>query len=92
MAAREGKVEIIKFYLDNLRDKVEVDSKMMDGWTPFFYAAVNGYLISVELLYKEGHCNINLTDKFNRNALHWAARYNNQTMAKKLLDCGINYE
>ena len=65
---------------------------MIDGWTPFLYSAVNGYLISVEVLHKEGHCNINEVDKFNRTALHWSARYNNRQMVRKLLDIGIDYE
>ena len=92
MASREGKVDIIRFYIDNLRDLVDIDCKMMDGWTPFFYAAVNGYLISVEILAKEGHCNVNALDRFNRTSLHWAARYNNNAMVKKLLELGVNHE
>jgi ankyrin repeat protein len=65
---------------------------MMDGWTPFIYAAVNGYLITVEMLHKEGNCNINDYDKFQRTALHWAARYNNRQMVRKLLDIGVNFK
>jgi ankyrin repeat protein len=75
-----------------LRAKVSVDCKMIDGWTPFFYAAVNGYLVSVDTLANQGHCNINSMDKFHRTALHWVARYNNKSMVKKLLDLGLNYE
>ena len=62
---------------------------MMDGWTPFIYSAVNGYLLTVELLATEGDCNINAVDKFNRTALHWVARYDNKAMVKKLLELGI---
>jgi ankyrin repeat protein len=92
VAAREGKLEIIKYYISDLLDKIDINIKMLDGWTPFFYAAVNGYLISVDVFYKHPYCNVNAVDKFNRNALHWVARYNNKTMVKKLLDIGVNYE
>lgn len=63
----------------------------MDGWSALFYAAINGYLISVEILVKEGHCDINHRDNYKRTALHWVVRYNNKSMVKKLLDLGINF-
>ena len=83
---------MIKHLLTEYKDKVLVDALMMDEWTPFFYSAVNGYLISVDLLAKEFCCNINHIDRFQRTALHWAARYNNRAMAKKLIDLGIDVE
>ena len=92
MAAREGKVDVIKYFLEFHRDKIQIDSVMMDNWTPFFYASVNGYLLTVDVLAKEGKCNVNHMDKFNRTALHWAARYNNVAMVRKLLDLGVNYD
>eukprot|EP00347_Sterkiella_histriomuscorum_P012762 403367319 len=92
VAAREGKVDMIRHIIENHRALISVDCVMSDNWTPFFYSAVNGYLITVEVLAKEYNCNINHLDKFNRSALHWAARYNNRAMVKKLLDLGINIE
>lgn len=80
---------MLKHFIDNVKDKMDVNCKMADGWTPFIYAAVNGYLLSVELLYKQGGCHINEVDKFNRTALHWVARYNNKQMVRKLLDIGV---
>ena len=64
---------------------------MMDGWSALFYATANGYIFSVEVLVKEGHCNINHLDKYLRTALHWACRYNNKEMVEKLVFLGINY-
>jgi ankyrin repeat protein len=92
VAAREGKVDIIRYYIEKLRYEVDIDTPMADGWTAFFYASVNGYLLSVDTLVKDGKCNINAIDKFDRTALHWVARYNNKQMVKKLLDLVINYE
>ena len=54
VAAREGKVDLIKFLLTNHKKLIDIECKMMDGWTPVFYAAVNGYLITVETLVKDG--------------------------------------
>lgn len=64
---------------------MNIDAPMIDGWTPLFYAAINGYPTIVQLLaapYKNEHtrviekslCNINAVDKFHRNALHWVVR------------------
>jgi len=53
MAAREGKFEIVKIYI-SMNNGVDIDCAMDDGWTPFFYAAVNGYLLTVDILYEAG--------------------------------------
>ena len=83
---------MIRHFIENLKDKLDVNARMMDGWTPFFYAAINGYLISVEVLYKDGHVPINDVDRFNRTVLHWVARYNNKSMVRRLLDMGLQYD
>jgi len=80
---------LIKYIIDNHRSKVELDCRMQDDWTPFFYAAVNGYMLTAEVLAKHGKCKVNAVDKLNRTALHWAARYNNRAMVKLLLDLGV---
>ena len=84
VAAREGSLEIVKFYIYNQRVGsqilINLDAKMYDGWTPFLYAAVNGYPSIVELLAtpqtyshmtEAALCDVNVSDKYNRNALHW---------------------
>ena len=92
VAAREGKVDLIKFLLTNHKKLIDIECKMMDGWTPVFYAAVNGYLITVETLVKDGWCELNAVDRFERTVLHWAARYNNKPMVKLLLDLGTHFD
>ena len=58
---------------------------MIDGWTPFMYAAVNGYETIVDLLgqprYNERarvmespFCDVNATDRLQRNSLHWVIK------------------
>lgn len=91
VAAREGKVEVVRIYVNQLISKTfSVDTPMDDGWTAFMYSAVNGYLITTELLAKEGKCDINKVDRFGRTALHWVSKYNNKDMVKKLISLGIN--
>ena len=64
-----------------------IDVPMADGWTPFLYAAVNGYpsivdLLGAPLLLDSSRrkqdsvilSNVNATDRFKRNALHWLIR------------------
>lgn len=91
-ASREGNVDIVRFYINRLSQEVDIDTPMCDGWTAFFFAAVNGYVLTVEALKIQGHCNVNALDKFKRTALHWVARYNNYTMTKKLLELGVNHK
>jgi ankyrin repeat protein len=63
---------------------------MKDGWTAFHYAAFNGYSSTMEFLLDHGS-SLNKQDKFNRTALHWAARFDNHQVVQKLLDLGIQY-
>jgi len=92
LAAREGKLELIRYYMESLQDLVNIDTAMADGWTPLIYAAVNGYTLTVQMLVLEGKANLNAVDRFSRSALHWVARYNNKQMVKKLLELGIYYD
>lgn len=89
IAAREGKMEILQFYLGNF--DIEIDHKMSDGWTAFHYSAFNGYTTTMEYLVTNG-ANVNMTDKFKRTALHWAARFDNKLAVEKLLKLKINYQ
>ena len=63
VAAREGKIDIIKYYQNELKGQFNLNLRMLDGWTPFMYAAVNGYLLTVELLAEYGS-DVNTRDKF----------------------------
>lgn len=88
IAAREGKIEILKLYLDSY--SFTIDQTMIDGWTALHYAALNGYTRSVEFLVEWG-ANIDALDKFKRTALHWATRFDNQVVVSWLLHLGISY-
>jgi len=48
VAAREGKVEILKIFLDTY--SFAIDLTMVDGWTALHYAALNGYTRTIEFL------------------------------------------
>ena len=89
LAAREGKILMVEYYISNLADRVHLDGTMIDGWSAFMYAAINGYILTVDILHK-AKVNIDRQDKFGRTALHWAARYANKPMAKKLCDIGCD--
>ena len=64
---------------------MNLDAKTIDGWSPFMYAAVNGYKSLVELLgsprYNERvrileapYCDFNSVDRLKRNSLHWVIK------------------
>lgn len=88
IACREGCIAIVKA---NIRakllgqSKINLDSKMIDGWTPFMYAAVNGYETIVDLLgqprlnerarlMEAPFCDVNACDRLKRNSLHWVIK------------------
>lgn len=53
IAAREGCLDMVQYHIDLMKQgkiKVNFDVPMADGWTPFLYAAVNGFPSIVELL------------------------------------------
>lgn len=86
IAAREGKLDIIKMYLEKYNEYEDwnIDHKMADGWTAMLYAAMNGFCSIVEYLIRHG-ANVDASDRLHRSALHWACRFNNIKMAKLLL-------
>ena len=94
IAAREGKSDIIRLYFESYKDhqRFDINHKMIDGWTALHYASMNGFANIVELLVKEGDAEVNLLDRFQRNALHWACRFNSQRLIEKLLELGCHYE
>ena len=58
---------------------------MKDGWTALMYASMNGYSWIVDYLVKECDAEINILDRNEKNALHWAARFNNEKVVEKLI-------
>jgi ankyrin repeat protein len=93
VAAREGKLDIIRLYVENYSEYEDwdIDHKMADGWTALHYAAMNGFCSIVEYLIKNG-ANIDASDRLHRSALHWACRFNNVKMVKLLLSKHIKVE
>jgi len=92
IAAREGRVNLIKFMMDKYgANRINPEAKTLDGWTAFSYAAQNGFLNTVEYLAIHVRVNVHTADRFKRTALHWAARYDNVHMIKKLLNLDLNY-
>ena len=97
-AAREGNVAIIKYMSETFVDPDDstsksnliVDQLSKDSWTAFFFACTNGWLITADFLHRSCGAQCNLLDKFNRNVLHWSARYNNDKMVQILLQFGVN--
>jgi len=85
VAAREARIKILRHYFSELCGKrFNVDKKMKDGWSALTYGVLNGHLSIVSLLLKEG-ADVNKLDKFHRNPLHWACRFNNIKIADVLL-------
>ena len=50
IAAREGRIKIIKLYFEKYMDLFKVTTKSKDGWTALMYACFNSYSRVVELL------------------------------------------
>lgn len=92
LAAREGKLHLIRYAYEKYGNLIcNLDAKNNDGWTAFFYAAINGFVSTVEYLGIYARINCHTTDRFKRNALHWAARFNNLKMVEKLIDLDLNH-
>ena len=93
IAAREGKLEIVKLYIEKYSKwhSYNIEETNSDGWTPLLYACINGYKSIVDFLIKN-KANINATDKMNRSALHWACRFNNVNLVKLLLSYEIRID
>ena len=93
IAAREGRADVIRLFIDVFQKEdgldIEINRKMLDGWSAIHYAAMNGFANVVEILVSEGKADLNAIDRFLRTALHWACRFNNSTMVKKLVDMDI---
>lgn len=82
IAAREGKLDIIKLILTNYKHyrDFNIDQQANDGWTALCFAAMNGFNASIEMLIKHG-AKVDTFDKFKRSPFHWASRFNNPKIA-----------
>ena len=56
------------------------------------YASMNGFACVVDYLVKECRADLNVVDRIGKNALHWAARFNNKKVVEKLLELKIEYD
>ena len=98
VAAREGKLKIIKTINEKFRGGednrpyYEINKKSKDGWTALMYASISGYNLIITYLVKNCDANVEICDKFGRNALHWASRYNNVKVVEKLLELKVPFQ
>ena len=67
-----------------------VDQKDHFGATPLMYASQGGICSLMETLIRDGKANLEKTDKFNNNALHYAIAFNQIAAANLLEDCGAD--
>ena len=93
IAAREGKFDIVKMFIENYSSWGDylIDHKMADGWTAMQYATMNGFKQIAEYLIKNG-ADVNTSDRLHRSALHWACRFNNVKILEMLLAKNIKTE
>ena len=64
---------------------------MKDGWTALMYASMNGYSWIIDYIIRELDANVNVIDRNKKNALHWAARFNNVKVVEMLIKHNIKY-
>ena len=91
IAAREGQLPFIMWMHDTYPDTMEVDRKTSEGWTAFHYACNNGFTNTMEYLMDDLKCDIHAKDKYNRTALHWAARFRNLGVVEFLTAAGLSF-
>ena len=65
IAAREGKLDIIKLICTNYKSlkNFDIDQEADDGWTALCFAAMNGFCASVDMLVQHG-AKLDTLDKF----------------------------
>ena len=92
IAAREGRLQHIEFMHETYNyTAFDPNHTTKDGWTTFFYATINGYINTVEYLATTVKVDMHKTDRFKRNVVHWAARFNNVPMLECLIEHNINF-
>ncbi|XP_010550914.1 PREDICTED: tankyrase [Tarenaya hassleriana] len=85
-AAREGRIEVCKYLLEEL--KLDVDTKDEAGDTPLVHAARQGHTEMAKYLLEHG-ANPNIPSELGATALHHAAGTGNIELLKELLSRGV---
>ncbi|KAJ4955154.1 hypothetical protein NE237_011937 [Protea cynaroides] len=88
-AAREGKTEICKYLLEEL--KLDVDTKDEDGETPLLHATRQGHTETAKYLLECG-ANPSISSDLGATALHHAAGTGNIELLKFLLSKGVDVD
>ncbi|XP_010278142.1 PREDICTED: uncharacterized protein LOC104612428 [Nelumbo nucifera] len=86
-AAREGKTEICKYLLEEL--KLDVDTKDEDGETPLLHAARQGHTAIAKYLVEHG-ADPSISSDLGATALHQAAGTGNIELLRLLLSKGVD--
>ncbi|XP_007030542.2 PREDICTED: ankyrin-1 [Theobroma cacao] len=88
-AAREGKTEVCKYLLEEL--KLDVDTKDEDGETPLLHAARQGHTVTAKYLLEHG-ANPSIPSDLGATALHHSAGIGNIELLKYLLAKGVEVD
>ena len=89
VAAREGRINILRLFYNRWPDQFNPDLRTQDGWTAFNYACINGFLNTIQFLYDKG-VNVHTSDRIRRTSLHWAAKFNNYQVVELLLKLNLS--
>ncbi|XP_015582166.1 ankyrin-1 [Ricinus communis] len=88
-AAREGKTEVCKYLLEDL--KLDVDTKDDDGETPLIHAARQGHTATAMYLLEHG-ANPAVASDLGATALHHSAGIGNIELLRYLLSKGVEVD
>ncbi|XP_024971014.1 ankyrin-1 [Cynara cardunculus var. scolymus] len=88
-AAREGKIEVCKYLLEEL--KLDVNTKDEDGETPLIHAARQGHTSTAKYLIEHG-ANPALSSELGATALHHAAGIGNIELMEFLISIGVDVD
>ncbi|GLT80881.1 hypothetical protein SLA2020_522920 [Shorea laevis] len=88
-AAREGKTEVCKYLLEEL--KLDVDSKDEDGETALLHAARQGHTLTAKYLLEQG-ANPTLASELGATALHHSAGIGNIELLTYILSKGVEVD
>ncbi|XP_015875446.3 uncharacterized protein LOC107412234 [Ziziphus jujuba] len=88
-AAREGKTEVCKYLLEEL--KLDVDTKDEDGETPVLHAARQGHTGTAKFLVEHG-ADPNIPSELGATALHHAAGIGDIELLRYLISKGVDVD
>lgn len=88
-AAREGKTEVCKYLLEEL--KLDVNTKDEDGDTPLLHAARKGHTLTAKYLLEHG-ADPAIPSNLDATALHHAAGIGDVELLKYILDKGVKVD